>query len=350
MNRKSIFFVFLIISMIYASISITRANQVTAMIKEMGDFSESGDGFSFTTKEGSEYYIYIANDYVKGGEYLLESQREGTFVCLTLDPKKEMGDITSVSRGACSNSSWYISTAKPTLTVRNSPAIAGKKIGSIPTNGKVKILERTDNKDFIGGKSGEWVKIEWKDSFGYVFDSFLTPVESIKTSKVVEEDGRKNKLELCEANLPDIEINTTDDAIYEYLESAKRNPDETVNYSDGMSFNECIFRNKKKIVEISIWLDDSRVEQAKQYLNENNQLYFYVPDGIIYDKESNRITTIEGSEYLLSMGDESADTLFMPYPRRLTTITGYFKVSSIVGPFQGVMSTHLKGVRIEDIY
>lgn len=76
-----------------------------------------------------------------------------------------------------SNADWYMSTAEPTLTVRDSSEVSAKKIGSIPVNGKVNIIERTNKKEFISGKTGEWVKIEWDNSFGYVFDSFLVPVE-----------------------------------------------------------------------------------------------------------------------------------------------------------------------------
>ncbi len=170
-----------IVFIVYANISVSAPNQVTAIIERIGEFSESGDGFTFTTKEGKEYYIYVANDLVQGGEYLVESEKKRTPVCLKLKPKDGMGDIAAVSKGACINSNpdkgWYISTAEPALVVRDFSGVTGNKIGSIPVNGEIKVVEKTNVKDSIGGHSGVWVKIEWKNSFGYVFDGFLKPVE-----------------------------------------------------------------------------------------------------------------------------------------------------------------------------
>lgn len=77
---------------------------------------------------------------------------------------------------------WYQSTAQPSLTVRNDAQVTADKIGSVPPDGKVNIIERTHKKDFISGRSGEWVKIEWNDSYGYVFDSFLVPLEKSKNT------------------------------------------------------------------------------------------------------------------------------------------------------------------------
>ncbi|WP_020560551.1 SH3 domain-containing protein [Thiofilum flexile] len=188
-------------------VSMAAPDQVTAVIKKIGEFSESGDGFTFTTAAGKEYYIYVANDSVKGGEYLTESEKKGTPVCLTLNPEHGMGDIAAVTKGRCSKASseesWYLSTAEPALTVRDAAGVTGKKIGSVPVNGKVKIIERTGEKDSISGKSGEWVKIEWESSFGYVFDSFLIPVGGAKketstksSNKTTIEEGLINALRL----------------------------------------------------------------------------------------------------------------------------------------------------------
>jgi hypothetical protein len=43
----------------------------------------------------------------------------------------------------------------------------------VPEGGKVKVLEKNVKPDSISGRSGSWVKIEWQDGIGYVFDVFL---------------------------------------------------------------------------------------------------------------------------------------------------------------------------------
>lgn len=68
---------------------------------------------------------------------------------------------------------WYVSTAKPVLVVRSTLDVTGEKIGTVPEGGKVKVLEKNIKPDSIGGRSGSWVKIEWQNGIGYVFDQFL---------------------------------------------------------------------------------------------------------------------------------------------------------------------------------
>lgn len=84
-----------------------------------------------------------------------------------------------------SHAEWYISTAEPSLVVRDSADVTGKKIGNIPTNGKVNIVEHTNKKDSLSGRSGEWVKIEWENTHGYVFDSFLKSIESSSKEEIL---------------------------------------------------------------------------------------------------------------------------------------------------------------------
>lgn len=68
---------------------------------------------------------------------------------------------------------WYQATAKPVLIVRAQPTVTANKLGTIPEGGKVKVLEANVKADFISGHQGAWVKIEWLDKTGYVFDGFL---------------------------------------------------------------------------------------------------------------------------------------------------------------------------------
>ena len=232
MNNKSILAIFFAALVAYSNISISSPDEVTAVINKIGDFSESGDGFTFTTKEGNEYYIYVANDHVKGGEYLIESEEKKIPICLKLNPEDGMGDIASVSKGSCSSSiasgDWYISTAEPALIVRDAPGVNGKNIGSIPIDGKVKVVDKTNKTESINGFSGEWVQIEWRGTLGYVFDHYLIKPQKIKTkNQSSSSDGKKKiscsnyfyKMEelAITAQLPDNYINRYHEAVADSL-------------------------------------------------------------------------------------------------------------------------------------
>ena len=73
---------------------------------------------------------------------------------------------------------WHKVTAKPNLVVRSAPDVSSEKLGNIPLDGKVNVLEYTDKKDFIGGYEGTWVKIQWKDGVGYSFSAFMKYLEN----------------------------------------------------------------------------------------------------------------------------------------------------------------------------
>lgn len=102
--------------------------------------------------------------------------------------------------------------------------------------------------------------------------------------------------------------------------------------SKSREFVDCIYKNEGRIVELSVWLDDKELELVEKMFGDG-KLYFHV----------------FGNDFSVSIPKES-DAYFSPYPRRSTTISGLFKVSSISGPYQGVMGVALKGVRIEDVH
>ena len=72
---------------------------------------------------------------------------------------------------------WYKATAKPALIVRSEPSQDAKKIGTVPEGGKVKLIDGNVKKESIDGHSGSWVKIEWQDGGGYVFDAFIEKMD-----------------------------------------------------------------------------------------------------------------------------------------------------------------------------
>jgi len=97
---------------------------------------------------------------------------------------------------------WYKATANPNLVVRAAPDVGSEKLGNIPLDGKVNVLEITDKKDFISGNDGTWVKIEWKEGAGYTFDAFLKPITTqvsgsetnVSDNKSVTEDLGSEKV------------------------------------------------------------------------------------------------------------------------------------------------------------
>ena len=78
---------------------------------------------------------------------------------------------------------WYKAAAEPNLVVRDSPDVSGNKLGNVPYGGKVNVIERVGGKESIGGRSGYWVKIQWKNGDGYAFDAFLESLEGTASSK-----------------------------------------------------------------------------------------------------------------------------------------------------------------------
>ena len=88
-------------------------------------------------------------------------------------PKPANGANQSNGLPTIKEGEWYVSTAKPVLVVRSIPDVTGEKIGTVPDGGKVKVLEKNIKPDSIDGRSGSWVKIEWRGDIGYVFSAYL---------------------------------------------------------------------------------------------------------------------------------------------------------------------------------
>jgi len=178
---------------------------------------------------------------------------------------------------------------------------------------------------------------------------FTVIITTFSTNTIKLIDNKTHQPELCEIALNDSYLYSIDKDLSKEL---KENQGKLVDYKDGITFNKCIERNQKKIIELSVWLDEKRKIDAEQYLMTNKQIYFHVSDMFEYNPrqhDKDYIYGHGGHEYLVSLGGKDTDTTFITTPPRLVTLSGYFKVSSIIGPFQGAMSVHLKGVRIEDI-
>ena len=77
---------------------------------------------------------------------------------------------------------WYKAIAKPSLVVRTTPTVTGEKMGNVPVDGKVNVIAATGKADSIGGRDGQWVKIQWQGKEGYVFSAFISKLGSHESS------------------------------------------------------------------------------------------------------------------------------------------------------------------------
>jgi uncharacterized protein YecT (DUF1311 family) len=89
-------------------------------------------------------------------------------------PKAATGESKlSQAKDSDNTGTWYKVKAKPNLVVRKQADITGDKLGLIPQGAKVKVLETGLKQDSINGWDGAWVKIQYQDQEGYVFDAFI---------------------------------------------------------------------------------------------------------------------------------------------------------------------------------
>lgn len=84
--------------------------------------------------------------------------------------------ISCLSTSLAYASDWYKAIAEPTLVVRDAPDVSGDKLGNVPYGGKIKVLEWLGAQESIGGRQGQWVKVQWQGKTGYVFDAFIVPM------------------------------------------------------------------------------------------------------------------------------------------------------------------------------
>ncbi|MBU0654686.1 MAG: SH3 domain-containing protein [Gammaproteobacteria bacterium] len=93
------------------------------------------------------------------------------------------------SRNSAAAPQWFKSNAKPSLVVRSKPDVGASKLGNIPYDGKIKVLKVVSQRESIGGRTGRWVKVNWQNTTGYVFDAFLEPADSMRTGVNSKKDS-----------------------------------------------------------------------------------------------------------------------------------------------------------------
>lgn len=72
-----------------------------------------------------------------------------------------------------SNETLYVNDKKG-LHLRKQPSIESQIISLIPNGKPVTVLNKTNNKEFLQGKSGTWVFVSVDGESGYMFDGFLS--------------------------------------------------------------------------------------------------------------------------------------------------------------------------------
>jgi|GEM_PF-1403896 len=154
----------LIGSSIFLLSALTQAQQVTVVVAPKSiEASESGDGFSFKSKDGKDYYVYHNGDrIVKGTEFI---SKKNSTVCLTIDTTNA-DDITSISNGKCKNEKDDMS-----LLIAQEVKLKEKCRGGYPDDPKtsksckawVKISDKIESKGWCWGREDQAeTEKEWK--------------------------------------------------------------------------------------------------------------------------------------------------------------------------------------------
>ncbi len=68
--------------------------------------------------------------------------------------------------------------AKSGLNIRSLPSRTALKVGFLPNNSIVKIIEYSSNIDTVEDITTNWAKVEFNDTIGWVFSGFLCDVDN----------------------------------------------------------------------------------------------------------------------------------------------------------------------------
>ncbi len=135
-----------------------------------------------------------------------------------------------VAISTAAQADWYEVSAKPSLVVRGAPDTAADKVGNIPYGEKINVIDKVDKVATIDGQTGSWVKVQWKDSSGYVFDAFLTKSVSTPTSDkpvAIYDDSNEAKQDIKADTSSGLEIKTDQTNLTEKSTNETDTPDQT---------------------------------------------------------------------------------------------------------------------------
>jgi hypothetical protein len=84
--------------------------------------------------------------------------------------------LLTIYVSAFADNKYKYVNASPSLILRESSNQNSDKLLSIPKGKKILVIDESTNLDEVNGKKGKWVKVEWNDETGWVFDAYLSDV------------------------------------------------------------------------------------------------------------------------------------------------------------------------------
>jgi hypothetical protein len=88
----------------FTPLALAKPAQVTAAVKKIEGFGESGDAFTFKVNSGKRYMVYNAGGErpIKGESLIQQSARTKQKICLILDSDpSEPRMVNAVKKGPC---------------------------------------------------------------------------------------------------------------------------------------------------------------------------------------------------------------------------------------------------------
>ncbi len=85
-------------------LALAKPAQVTAVVKKIEGFGESGDAFTFKVNSGKRYMVYNAGGTspIKGESLIQQSAKSKQKICLELDSStNEPRMVNAVKKGSC---------------------------------------------------------------------------------------------------------------------------------------------------------------------------------------------------------------------------------------------------------
>ncbi|MCK5727542.1 MAG: SH3 domain-containing protein [Thiotrichaceae bacterium] len=141
---------------------------------ELGMLVEAENAFKMAINLGAQdkTWRYLGWNFERRGkvEHAIDSYKRSLMI--NSKNKKSQYALNNLNKKN-KKSSWYTVIAHPSLTVRSKPTVEGNKIGSLPANSKVKLIKLVGKKQSIGGRSGRWAYIEYRNTRAYVFSAHL---------------------------------------------------------------------------------------------------------------------------------------------------------------------------------
>ncbi|MBM9548430.1 SH3 domain-containing protein [Leptospira sp. 201903074] len=174
------------------------------------------------------------------------------------------------------------------LILREKPTKNSNKIVLLPDKTKVKIISELTISDQVDGINGKWIKVQFKDSIGYVFDYYLvfdSEISELKNQFCINSEYRIKKVEKTSIQIQDKLISKQIVNGINFLEYSKLNSNKKILIENRKHFfsssytNENFYGNYKefKTLFISQW-----DETTGDFADTGYNLYFTNTNPIHY--------------------------------------------------------------------